>query len=119
MAEKIVALQMPVDLAEKLRESPALVVEYNRSTPVSDPEFEAIVPDGMKKVIGGAILVTVILKGAGAAVELATAIDEYVDRTGNSVEVVDPDDGSLLREIVRGITLRAVQDAIEESAQRS
>ncbi|MGE3287350.1 MAG: hypothetical protein AB7J32_14765 [Pseudonocardia sp.] len=108
MAEKTVTLQLPADLVERLPHRLGGAVELQSAERASDLELEAIVPDGMKKVIGGAILVTVILKGAGAAVELATAINEYVDETGESVQVVDPEDGSLVREIVPGIDTQTI-----------
>jgi hypothetical protein len=116
MAEKTVTLQLPADLVERLPARLGAAVELEPVETTTDMQLEAIVPDGMKKVIGGAILVTVVLKGATAAVELATAINEYVDETGQSVQVVDPTDGSLVREIVRGLDADTIERVLEGSA---
>jgi hypothetical protein len=116
MAENLVALKLPLGLVEELQAELGTMVQVEPETQPSGGEFEAIVPQGMKKTIGGAaILVTVLLQSGAAAAELATAINDYVERTGETVQIMDPTDGKLVKKVVSGVAVPTIQQAIETS----
>jgi hypothetical protein len=113
MSGPVVSLQLPGDLLEVLQARLGDDVEFGPEVIVSGGAGEAHAPGGLKKAAAVVVLVTAVLKGVTASVQLAEAIRDYTQTTGETVVVVDPGTGDPLGEIGPGSTTDVIAGLID------
>jgi hypothetical protein len=113
--QTIVALKLPGNLFEDLEDALAEHLELGPPVMVAGGAEAAHAPNSVKKTVGALLIVTALLKTSTAGVQLAAAIKDYVDRTGESVQIIEPQTGGLIKEVTDQIPAKDILDALKQA----